>query len=374
MPREAKPYVERGWYISCPAGRRLRLCPQEEGMARAKELLREELVRISNEKRQHAGRLPRDLCVVDLFALFLDSVKVECTEYTYSDYRLWLRRFAEQHGRRKARDVGKRDAEQFRLSIMSATWLKGKKKTPQRYANKTIDHALIALRRAFNWAVANEYLSAPSPFAGIKLQPKEYRSRLVSEVEYQSLLASCNNPAFRDVLVASRYTDARPAELLRLKWSMVDWEGKLWLLRFHKTSKTSRRPVPRVIGMHPVVEEVLRRRREEFPQSEYVFLDSRGNPWKRNALVQAMRRLVEGAGFKPDANEESLTLYCNRRTFATEMASEATIPEAVRTMALGHTNPQTTQAYYVRLQAGQAAEATRKVADRLANQENRPGK
>ena len=36
MPREAKPYVERGWYISRPLGGYLRLCRVEEGMTEAR--------------------------------------------------------------------------------------------------------------------------------------------------------------------------------------------------------------------------------------------------------------------------------------------------------------------------------------------------
>jgi hypothetical protein len=32
MPREAKPYEERGWYISRPFGQYIRLCPVEDGM------------------------------------------------------------------------------------------------------------------------------------------------------------------------------------------------------------------------------------------------------------------------------------------------------------------------------------------------------
>ena len=246
-------------------------------------------------------------------------------------------------------------------------------KPPSKYKNKTINHALIALRRAFNWAIENDYLSAGNPFARIKMLPKRYRYRLVTEEEYQALLTNCQDQAFRDVLVTCRLTDVRPAELRRLKWPMVDWEHKIWQYDNHKTSNTSRRPTPRVIGMHPIVEEILVRRRAEFPDSEYVFLNQRGEKWKRNALVLRMRRLREKAGIPPDANGERLTMYCNRRTFGTEMAADPTIPEAVRTQALGHTNPKTTQDYYIRLHARKSAEATRKVADRLAGTSEQGG-
>jgi integrase len=255
---------------------------------------------------------------------------------------------------------------------MTATWKRGKQ-PPRRDEPKTINHALIALRRAFNWAVENDLLTGQSPFARINLLQRNLRYRLVTEEEYQALFRNCKDQAFKDVLVAMRLTDVRPGELRRLRWSMVDWGAKHWFIPEHKTSKTSRRPAPRVIGMHPELEAVLRRRHQQSGGSEFVFLNRQGQQWKRNALGLRMRRLRQKAGIAPDANGEQLTLYCNRRTFATEMADEVSIPEAVRTLALGHTDPRTTQESYIRLQARRAAEATRKTAERLAGQRERPG-
>jgi integrase len=310
--------------------------------------------------------------VAELFALFLAAVKVERSEHTYLDYQRWLTEFAKRYGRRKARDITKGEANDFKRHLLTATWKRGKQ-PPQPYEPKTINHALVAVRRAFNWAIQNDYLPDRNPFARIKLLPRKFRCRLMTEAEYQALLGDCRSEAFRDVLIACRFTDARPAELRRLKWSMVDWENKLWLLPVHKTTSTSRRPVPRVIGMNATVVEVLARRRAAFPDSEYVFLNGKGRPWKRTDLVLRMRRLRAKAGIPPDANGERLTMYCNRRTFATRMAEDPTIPEAVRTQALGHTNPETTHDYYLRLQAGKMAEATRKVADDIARQRDKPG-
>ncbi len=87
-----------------------------------------------------------------------------------------------------------------------------------------------------------------------------------------------------------------------------------------------------------------------------------------------MRRLRERAGIPRDENNEQLTMYDNRRAFATEMAADETIAEAVRTEALGHTQPQTTQDYYIRLKAQQTAEATRKTAERMVGQSDESGK
>ena len=122
MPREAKPYLERGWWISRPAGRYLKLCREEEGKQRAKELLAEHLLKLNREKQLHGGKTAPDLAVAELFAPFLDAVKVEKSEYTYLDYQRWLTEFCKGLGKRKARDITKGDADQFKRQLMTATW------------------------------------------------------------------------------------------------------------------------------------------------------------------------------------------------------------------------------------------------------------
>src|SRR5947208_14582533 len=113
MPGEAKPYLEREWYISRAGGEYVRLCRKEEGMALARKLLREHLVRRNEERPQQGGPAGRNLTVAELFALFLEAVKVERSEHTYVDYQRWLTEFAKQHGRKKARDITRGDANDF---------------------------------------------------------------------------------------------------------------------------------------------------------------------------------------------------------------------------------------------------------------------
>jgi site-specific recombinase XerD len=110
------------------------------------------------------GSTARNLTVSELFAVFLAAVKVERSQYTYADYQRWLTEFARVHGRKKARDITRRDANQFKLHLMTATWQRGKQ--PRRpYEPKTINHALIALKRCWNWAIEAELLPPFNPFA-----------------------------------------------------------------------------------------------------------------------------------------------------------------------------------------------------------------
>ena len=52
MPREPKPYVERGWYVSRPCGKYLKLCPKEDGKTEANRLLKIKLGELEQERRR----------------------------------------------------------------------------------------------------------------------------------------------------------------------------------------------------------------------------------------------------------------------------------------------------------------------------------
>jgi hypothetical protein len=87
MPRSAKPYLHRGWWVTNIGGPRHKLCREEEGFEAAQDAFDE----LRQERRQNGGRTFPKLRVTELVALFLDSVKVEKTQHTYLSYQRWLR-------------------------------------------------------------------------------------------------------------------------------------------------------------------------------------------------------------------------------------------------------------------------------------------
>lgn len=361
MPREAKPYLERGWYISRPAGQYLKLCPESEGMAEAKKLLREKLAAMDAERAQMGGRLAPKLTVEELLGLFLDVVETEKDEDTYLDYRRWCAEFVDTYGSRPARSITKADAADFKLALMKATYVVGKK-PPKPYKPKTVNHALITVRRAFNWAIKTDrHPAGRNPFAHIEMLPCDGRQRVATEDEYQALLRNCTDNAFRDVLVAMRHTSARPQDVYNLTWAMVDWEAQMWVLPKHKGSRRAKNPKPRVIGMGDEVEAVLRRRASEFGREGHVFRNADGNPWSKDALGLRMRRLRVRAGVKPDENGEQYVLYTSRHTFLTQAGADPTISQSALADIAGHTSP-TTTARYVHAARKAIADAGRKVA------------
>jgi integrase len=291
MPREAKPYAERGWYVSRPSGEYIELCRVEEGMTEARRVLKLKLGELEVQREQLGGRLATRLTVTELLVLFLEDVQATKDEDTFRDYQRWCTEFAKAYGNTPARAVTRADANDFKLALTKATYVVGKQ-APRPYKPKTINHALIALRRAFNWAVETDRLpGGRNPFARVEHLHCEGRQRVATEAEYQALLARCTDDAFRDVLVAMRFTSSRPQDIYTLTWPMVDWNANMWVLTEHKGRRTSRRPKPRVIGMNDEVVRVLDRRRARFGATGHVFLNADGRPWTKDALGLRMRRL-----------------------------------------------------------------------------------
>ncbi len=372
MPRQAKPYKERGWFISRPGGEYARLCPVSEGMARANALLREHLAKREREKDRNDGRISPRLTVSELFVLFLQAVEAEKTSYTFADYQRWCVEFAKQYGKRQARDITRLDAQKFKQHLLTTTWVRNKQ-PPQPYKPKTINHAIITLRRAFNWAIDSELLpEGRNPFARLKLLPCQGRKRVATQEEFEALLRHCGDDHFRHVLIAMRYTPARPGDIRNLTWSMVDWNRRRWVIHEHKTTRTAREPKPLIVGMNEVVEEMLRGRLEKYGQGERVFLNEDGKPWTRNALGLRMRRLRKRAGIGRDERGEEFVLYTQRHTFISHAGTVAEIPEAIRVDVAGHTDGRTTR-LYTHIHDDVVADAGRRVADSLHSQST-PGK
>jgi len=185
--------------------------------------------------------------------------------------------------------------------------------------------------------------------------------------EFQSILrASGDNPGhrkkvtpgarFRQVLVFLWYTGCRPSEAAKLRWTDVDLEQAVLVLREHKTRRTQKNPRPRVIPLDRVAVKLLTwiRKRSE---GDHVFLNHRKTPWNKDSLALRVSRAREKAGVSADAK-----LYGVRHAFGTK-AIVAGVDLKTVSELMGHTTTRMTE-HYVHL-AGQTAHLA--AAMRLAN-------
>jgi integrase len=337
MPRLPKAFPWRdGWYTDA-GGKRTKVAEASASFTDAQKALRQLL----GEHDLNGGLAYPNLTVAELIALFLDMVKSENSDSTYYQYQRWLNEFAKLHGGQQARRITTLAGQQFKNRLMEAKH----PRTGEPYMPRTINAALIALKRCWNWAIDTESFGLfRSPFKKIKLLPEQGRQRIASEADFRKLLRH-SDALFRQVLLCLRYMPIRPQDLRSLRWTgenEVNFDNHCWVIRKDKTSKTRNNHQPKVVMMPPFIERLLRWRQAR-SSSPFVFVNEDGSPWTKDALGLRMRRLRERAKIKADANGEEFVLYTNRHTYLTKAASVMT-PAELQALA-GHTDYRTTKRY-----------------------------
>lgn len=356
MARPAKPYLHRGWWVTNVGTTRHKLCREEAGADTALDAFQ----KLHQEKQQNGGRPFPDLKVVELVALFLATVKIEKSESTYSDYQRWLTEFANVHGGSLAREVSRKMALEFRNTVATSTYVTGvltrgknkgkvaekaKEKPPKPYKPKTVNHAIIGLKRCWNWGIQNDYLPPKNPFSNLPLLHSEGRERIITDEEFRSLLRNNTDALFRQFLLMLRFTSARPGEVRKLTWTMVEWQNHRLVIPRHKTSRTQKVRKPRLIPIPPFIESLLVWLQKRHGHQPYCFLNSKGQPWTRNAVIQRMESLRRRAGIALDENGENLVLCSNRHTYITAVALSEGISGPMLQQLAGHMDPRTTEKY-----------------------------
>src|SRR5262249_11373925 len=153
--------------------------------------------------------------------------------------------------------------------------------------------------------------------AGYKKPRPRQRSRIITPPEFQSLLRGSGTP-FRRLLLALRWTGARPGELRRLRWRHVFLDEGVLVLPEHKTVSRQQQPRPRFIVLPPPVLKLIQwLARPPHSEHDHVFRNTNGKPWTRTALHSQMRRLRDRVGLGPKAGE-NIVLYSHRHSFGTE--------------------------------------------------------
>lgn len=214
------------------------------------------------------------------------------------------------------------------------------KDTGKPYSPTTIRDTLEAVQAVFGWAVRNDLIDH-NPLSGYPKPAGQGRFRLVTDAEFRALLRASNS-SFRLLLFALRETGCRPCELRKLSWSQVDLERRLAVLRDHKTSRQTGR-----VKQIPLSEALVRRlqriaQRNAVSSSPFVFLNTRGQPYTKDAAIQAFDDARTKAGIETKSGEK-LVLYSNRHTFGTKAAKQLGILAAAK--LLGHTTTAVTNRY-----------------------------
>jgi integrase len=203
----------------------------------------------------------------------------------------------------------------------------------------TLKRICSTIQHAFKWA-AKMRLIPFNPFDGVT-HPVGEAGRPMTDQEF-SLMLRASSPLFRKVLIFLRYTGCRPGEMSAARWEFIDLERCTLTLRKHKTSKKTKKA--RTIVLHGIVIKLLAHIRREQQKNwadgfDFVFMNSKGVPWKRSSLSNRLKRLRKKTGLPKDCR-----LYGLRTKFATDaILGDMNIKKL--SVLMGHASVKTTEGY-----------------------------
>ena len=202
-------------------------------------------------------------------------------------------------------------------------------------APATVDRELSALRHLINLAERwNKFFGKnPVSIAGL-LHPNNQKERTLTHEEQKRLLDSTNE-YLRPVIIFALNTGMRKSEILTLKWSNVDLKTRIITLEKTNTKSKKLRGIP----INTVVRKLMLELKLKGKGSEYVFLSSKGMPYKKeDSLRQPFLGALRRAGI------EGLRFHDLRHTAATRMIESGASIVAVSKI-LGHEDLKTTMRY-----------------------------
>lgn len=209
----------------------------------------------------------------------------------------------------------------------------------------TADKAVLALRSAYAWAIAQGHLEK-NPAIGVKIDQVRERDVILDDADaYKRLFKAIDKleasesirSTVADALRLLALTGARRGEIAGLRWQWVDLKnGRIVIPKeAHKTGQRTGKP--RIIALPSVAREIIARQQPGGPGA-YVFQPLKGNggfislqkPW---AKVWAEAKLPEG-----------LTMHGLRHSVGSHLAMDgASLAEIMQ--VLGHQQTKTAMRY-----------------------------
>lgn len=227
---------------------------------------------------------------------FLEWCERNRAKETVLSYRRCLDRWTKHHGTKCVLDI-----KPFHLDEILQLEFKTFKNRP--YSKTTHFQFYKVACVAFRWA-KSQGLIETNPLGEIKDKPRcQVRQIWIKPDEFDKVLASTDDPLFRELLVALWDTGARPHEIFKAEAKLLDREARC--IRYPK-GKGDR---PRVVYLTPRVFEYICRLADHYPEGP-LYRNSYGSPWTANLVSARLRVLTQRTKIKT-------TAYCFRHSFAT---------------------------------------------------------
>jgi integrase len=244
---------------------------------------------------------------------YLDHARTELAPLTYEFYKRHLVPFGAAHP-----DLAASDLRPHHV----LDWAGSKPWNPTTRAG-----AITTIKRAFSWAARHRHIPE-DPIKATEKPRARRREAIPTQAELERFLAAIDNPNFRDLVVALRESGCRPNEVFAMEAKHFDPGEGTWTV-VNKTRNHGDQT--RVVYLSDAMVELSNRLAGARPKGR-LFVNSRGGPWKRHAVIHRFIRLREKLGMGPE-----VTAYALRHLFVTD-GLERGVPIATMAELVGHRN------------------------------------
>jgi integrase len=218
--------------------------------------------------------------------------------------------------------------EEFKVERMQSITRHGRMRKPA-----SVNRELAILSGIFRMAVDYDEITDNPCRKVQKLPENNQRTRHLSFEEEDRLFAKLtgNREYLRSIVTVAIYAGPRRGELLKLRWSDVDFA--LNTINFKQTKTNKDRSVP----MEPIVRSVLLELREVAGDVEYVFV----NPDTGTRYTEVKRSFASACR---EAGISDFTFHDLRHTFGTRLADAGVDIVKIKEL-MGHASIVTTMRY-----------------------------
>ncbi len=201
--------------------------------------------------------------------------------------------------------------------------------------NKSINNHLSCLRKCLTTAQEWEMLEHVPKIKLLKVPPPE--TKFLNQAECERLLKVATNNWY-DMIFTVMRTGMRFGELVALKWSDIDFNGRIITIqrsiargKMGSTKSNKIRKIPLASDLSSLLD---RKRRN----GVFVFADGQGNLPKQDFCRSHLLRLAE------KADVELIGWHTLRHTFASHLANNGVAVHVIQQL-LGHSDIKTTMRY-----------------------------
>lgn len=346
----------RGWRVSlCVGGLRHRFSVHAESRADAQTWAQEKYDALKKDAKAQATRqadgLPAPITLSALFDQFERDYLPGVGTGTAGAYRDVLKVVRPYFAER----LPDATVDRIRKGHIAAylTWRRGHRLRGTRpVSNRTLEKDRAVLHTIFAFAEDQEYREG-NPVASTKKPEVTPRAPvLLSDAEYELLLAVCDDPMARLYMLAVGEGGFRnESEALWLRWEDVDLDDGFAHVVTGRDGHHTKRRKSRYVPLTPRLAEALRAHMARYRDATY---DSRPSPWVFHHVessgrqtagerIGSLRRTVRQAATRAGIRKE-WTLYDLRHRYVTRLLAEGHNMALVQ-KAAGHANVRTTQLY-----------------------------